>query len=112
MDRLAATGVSVLILVVASPGIAADFAARCSAPGVVRCVGLDTLASVTGRTDTSSVDPAPYGLLTDGLVAPTIDTSVFASGGGSLKFTIPSNSGSSFGSYWTNFSDDFSVQFG
>ena len=43
----------------------------------------------------------------------TRDTSVKASGDSSLKFTIPSNSGSdSSGSYFTNFSSDLSVQFG
>jgi hypothetical protein len=41
-----------------------------------------------------------------------LDTSTKASGNSSLKFTIPSNIGSNMGSYWTNFSDDLSVQFG
>lgn len=88
-----------------------DFAQRCSQPGVVRCVGFDTLESVTGRTDYAG-DPAPFGLLDDGPVAPAVDAGQRASGGGSLMFTIPSMSGSSFGSYFLNFSDDFSVQFG
>ena len=42
-----------------------------------------------------------------------MDTAVKASGNGSLKFTIPSNSGSdTSGTYFTNFSSDLSVQFG
>jgi hypothetical protein len=43
----------------------------------------------------------------------TMDTAIKASGNGSLKFTIPSNSGSdTSGAYFTNFSTDLSVQFG
>jgi hypothetical protein len=43
----------------------------------------------------------------------TMDTAIKASGNGSLKFTIPSNSGSdTSGTYFTNFSSDLSVQFG
>jgi hypothetical protein len=42
-----------------------------------------------------------------------MDTTVKASGNGSLRFRIPSNSGSdSSGTYHTNFSSDLSVQFG
>lgn len=42
-----------------------------------------------------------------------IDMAVKASGRGSLKFTIPAKAGSdTSGSYWTNFADDLSVQFG
>ena len=42
----------------------------------------------------------------------TRDTSIKASGDSSLRFTIPSNSGSdSSGTYFTNFSKDLSVQF-
>ena len=42
----------------------------------------------------------------------TRDTSVKASGNSSLRFTIPSNSGSdTSGAYFTNFSKDLSVQF-
>jgi hypothetical protein len=40
-------------------------------------------------------------------------TDVKGSGAGSLRFEIPSNSGSdTSGSFWLNFSDDLSVQFG
>lgn len=87
-----------------------DFAARCAATGVVKCVGFDDAATIQGPTDYTG-DPAPFGLVDDGDVTPRIDGAA-ASGGGSLLFTIPSNSGSSFGAYFTNFSDDFSVQFG
>jgi hypothetical protein len=44
--------------------------------------------------------------------APELDPAAKASGASSIKFTIGSNSGSdSSGSYFTNFSDDLSVQF-
>jgi hypothetical protein len=42
-----------------------------------------------------------------------MDAAVKASGSGSLRFTIPSNTGSdTSGAYFTNFSSDLSVQFG
>ena len=84
-----------------------DFAARCSAAGVVRCVSFDSDADISGRWGANS------GITVGTGAAPTIDAGVRASGGGSLKFTIPSNSGSdSSGSYFANFSNDLSVQFG
>lgn len=88
-----------------------DFAERCAAPGVVKCVGFDAPQELAGPVDYVTT-PAPSGVLADGPVPPMIDTSTAASGAGSLMFTIPSSSGSSFGAYWTNFSDDFSLQFG
>lgn len=76
---------------------------------MVKCVGFDTA---------SDAPVAAYGAnfgvtsAVDG-TTPQIDTSVSASGGGSLKFTIPSNSpANTSGSYFTNFSRDLSVQFG
>ncbi len=92
---------------VPSPPIASDFQARCSAPGVVKCVGFDQAADVAGRY------PAPVGLLPSNAGSfPQLDTSVKASGNSSLKFTIPPMSSSdAAGSYFANFSNDFSVQF-
>lgn len=83
-----------------------DFAARCGAPGVVKCVGFDSLADISGGGN-FGVAPNQSG------VKPAIDTAVKASGSGSLMFTIPSNSGAdSSGIYWTNFSPDLLTQFG
>jgi hypothetical protein len=83
-----------------------DFQSRCSSPGVVRCVGFDSPNEIAGSYGDNSGTFA-------GAAKPTIDTEEKASGGGSLKFTIPSNSGSdTSGSYFTNFSRDLSVQFG
>ncbi len=80
----------------------ADFRARCHAPGVVRCVGFDSRSDIAGHTDPDA----------SGVYSPEIDTSVSASGRGSLKFTVPAFSkANSSGQYWTNFSDDLSVQF-
>ncbi len=86
----------------------ADFQTRCSAPGVVKCVGFDSPADITGTYG----DPSGILLGEPGAVPPAIDPSMKASGVGSLKFTIPANVGSDPGSYFTNFSGDLSVQFG
>jgi hypothetical protein len=85
-----------------------DFQSRCKAVGVLRCVGFDSVADISGRWGSN-----PTGILPGSLTTPTIDTSTRASGNGSLLFTVPSNSGdNSSGSYFANFSDDLSVLFG
>jgi hypothetical protein len=91
---------------VSAPVRADSFAQRCAASGVIRCVAFDSAAELAGEYgDNTGVVP--------GQLAPTIDTSTKASGTGSLAFLIPSNSGSSAsGSYFANFSNDLSVQFG
>src|SRR2546425_13001737 len=83
-----------------------DFAQRCSAPGVVKCVGFDSPSDIAGGYgDNSGIFPGEK-------AAPKLDTSVKASGNSSLVFTILSNTGSdASGSYFTNFSADLSVQF-
>ncbi|MGE5522225.1 MAG: hypothetical protein ACM3SS_00810 [Rhodospirillaceae bacterium] len=73
---------------------------------MVKCVGFDSATDIDGR------DGARAGI-TIGAAAPELDASLRASGNSSLKFTIPSNSGpDTSGSYFTNFADDLSVQFG
>jgi hypothetical protein len=70
----------------------ADFARRCSEPKVVRCIGFDSPDEIAGF-----IDPGSAGL-------PTVDTSIRASGAGSLKFTVPSLSApNSSGAFSTNF---------
>jgi hypothetical protein len=90
----------------AAPIGTGDFDARCAAAGVLRCVGFDDDADI-GRT---------WGAISgtlSGAATPELDVAEKASGRSSLRFTIPSNSGSdTSGSYWINFSDDLSVQFG
>jgi Bacterial Ig domain len=101
-----ATSVGVAITVSNRSG-GSSFAARCSAPGVVRCIGFDVPADIAGvygdNKGTTPGDPnAPI----------TIDTTTFASGGGSLKFVIPSQSGEgASGAFFTNFSTDLNTQF-
>lgn len=104
---LKALGTTTVLLVAASQASAAgSFAERCAAPGVVRCVGFESSTELQGQYGDNS------GLLV-GTVAAVIDNSVVASGSGSLKFTIPSNSGAgASGAYFTNFSSDLSTQFG
>jgi len=84
-----------------------SFQARCSASGVVRCIGFDVPADIAGvYGDNKGITPGAPGN------DPVIDTAVFASGGGSLKFTIPSQSGEGdSGAFFTNFSTDLNTQF-
>ena len=88
------------------PTVGTDFQTRCSAPGVIRCVGFDQPSDIVGTWgDNSGILP--------GNSTPVLDSTVKASGDSSIKFTIPSNSGAnSSGSYFTNFSDNLSTQFG
>jgi hypothetical protein len=85
-------------------GVALTFEERCAQPGVVKCFGFDSQ---------EQADPfiyPPWGLTTK---RARIVTDVKASGSGSLRFEIPSNTGSdTSGSFWQNFSDDLSIQFG
>ncbi len=57
----------------------ADFATRCAGPGVVQCFGFDSQAEI-----------APH--IACGAACPEWDPSVTASGGGSLRMTVPSRS--------------------
>lgn len=81
-----------------------DFAARCAMPGVVRCYGFD-----------DPVDAVQYirpGDLT-GESRTRVVSDLKASGAGSLRFTVPSQSGEgSSGSFSINFSPDLSFQVG
>lgn len=91
----------VVVPPVVTPPVAGDFATRCAAPGVIKCVGFDAAADLSGGTN--------FGILP----GPVIDTSVKASGASSIKFTVPSNSGAgASGLYYTNFSADLLTQFG
>jgi len=79
------------------PPVAGNFSARCASPGVVNCFGLDTVAEVM-----------PY----TGNLTQTVDNAVKASGAGSLKFTIASESTAGAAGYYArNFSDDRLTQF-
>jgi hypothetical protein len=94
-----------------------DFATRCAQPGVVKCVGFDDVSDFSnGNGGTSGAYGQNSGIFppsgTSDYSRATRDTSVKASGNSALRFTIPANSGSdSSGSYFTNFSNDLSVQF-
>lgn len=94
-----------------------DFQTRCAQPGVVKCVGFDDTADFnTGSGGTNGAYGQNSGIIppwgTSDYTRATRDTSVSASGGSSLKFTVPSvSSADSSGSYFTNFSKDLSVQF-
>ena len=80
------------------------FEQRCAQPAVVKCFGFDA----PEKTD-RFIFP-PYGTT---VKRARVVTDVKASGAGSLRFEIPSNTGSdTSGSFWQNFSDDLSIQFG
>jgi hypothetical protein len=85
---------------------------------VIRCVGFDSAADFsTGKGGANGAYGSASGIIppsgTSDYARATMDTTVKASGNGSLRFTIPSNSGpDTSGTYFTNFSDDLSVQFG
>ena len=84
-----------------------DFQTLCSAPGVIKCVGFDS------ATDIAGTDGNPSGIEPGSQTTPQIDSTVSASGAGSLMFTIPSGAAAgSSGAYFTNFSNDLSTQFG
>jgi hypothetical protein len=83
--------------------ITQDFLGRCQTPGVIRCVGFDSPAEV---------DPHVFPPWGTSQKLGMVDTSIKASGTGSLRFEIPSNSGAdTSGSFWLNFADDLSSQF-
>ncbi len=102
---------SFILTVSASGGVpppvgSASFQTRCSQGGVIKCVGFDSQSDITGTYGDI------HGTL-PGNSTPVLDSTVKASGNSSIKFTIPSNSGAnSSGSYFTNFSDTLTTQFG
>lgn len=85
-----------------------DFDARKSAPGVVRWFDFDTAAQL-GTVDR----PGNFGILSGTSAAPVLDSIVKASGTGSLRMDVPSQSGPNAGGTWyANFSPDLLTQFG
>lgn len=116
-----------------APG-AASFEERCNASGVVFCDPLDTegpwgvdasgirrlmpnsdgttgIPTATWWRDWRGVQQDSAG--TRGMVLPRLDTTVKASGSGSLKMDFPGlTSAGGGGIFTTNFSDDLSQQFG
>jgi hypothetical protein len=95
----AAIGVNVSNTVAAS-----DFQKRCQSAGVLRCWDFDDPAA----TDAHVIPP--FGsTVKQGQVV----TDVVSSGTGSLRFTVPSQTGAdTSGSFSLDFADDFSQQFG
>ncbi len=95
-----------------------SFTERCAQTGVIKCVGFDSQADFNvGGGGTGGAYGQNSGILppwgTTDFTRAAMDTAVKASGTGSLKFTIPSNSGAdTSGSWFTNFSNDLTVQFG
>ncbi len=82
----------------------ADFESRCQAPGVIRCLGFDSQ---------QEIDPhilPPWG---ETVKRARVVTDIKTSGAGSLRFEVPPNTGAdTSGSFWLNFANGFSAQFG
>ena len=84
---------------------------------MVKCVGFDDAADFNiGSGGTGGAYGQNAGILppwgTSDYTRATRDTGLKASGNSSLRFTIPTNTGSdTSGTYFTNFSKDLSVQF-
>jgi hypothetical protein len=88
-------------------GGGSDFATRCAAAGVLRCIGFDNATDIA-----NTVFGAISGINTQGTAIPTLDSTVKASGNSSLKLTVPSlSSANSSGHYWINFSDNLLTQY-
>lgn len=86
------------------PDADADWLRRSTAPGVVRAFNFDTEAEVTTYRYPDTAGRYVY---------TTWDTQQKASGNGSLRFEIPSNSpADTSGSWRINFADDLQTQFG
>jgi hypothetical protein len=60
-----------------------DFAARCAAPGVLVCNGLNQASDLVAVPPGTGMEPA-----NDGTIQGAIDTATKVSGGGSLKFIL------------------------
>jgi hypothetical protein len=91
------------------PPADADFASRCSDPNVVRCYGFDDPVDLAPRM----YDPSGGPQQCTNSRCWQVDSGLKASGPGSLRFEIPSNTpADTSGSFWLNFRDDLSVQFG
>src|SRR5262245_4406150 len=89
-----------------------DFATRCAQPGVVRCFGFDSDVE-TPVTPNSNGWPNNFGVTPGSSTTATRDTTIKASGASSLRFTVPSNSGSNAGgNFYANFSPDLQTTFG
>jgi hypothetical protein len=74
-----------------------DFAIRCAAAGVIKCVGFDAAGDIAGGYGANS---GSY----SGTSIPVLDNAIRASGNSSILFTIPSNSGANTsGGCWANF---------
>lgn len=90
-----------------TPRPASDFDTRKAAPGVIRWFDFDTTAQLGGGYS------ANFGTLPGSRTSAVIDTTVSASGAGSMRFDVPSLSNdNAAGTWWANFSPDLLTQFG
>src|SRR5215831_5273586 len=79
-----------------TPTLPEDFETRCHDPGVLVCQGFDSSeVAEPAKWPGAGLYPAE-----DGSIPGIIDSTVKASGNGSLRFEIPSRSGSNGAGYW------------
>lgn len=103
----AAAALCLALVLISSVAIARtptqDFKIRSSGPGVIRAFGFDSQ---------TQIKPHLYRAW-NGTLKGTVDTKIKASGAGSLRFAIPTNSPANCSGYFgLNFAKDFSKQFG
>jgi hypothetical protein len=81
-----------------------DFQSRCQSLGVIRCWTFDDPSATDAHVFPPSGSTTKLG---------QVVSDVVADGAGALRFTVPSQSGAdTSGSFWLDFADDFSKQFG
>jgi hypothetical protein len=107
------TSSSISVAVSNAGGGGSDFTTRCNAAIAAggRCIGFDSSSEIanTAWGSNTGLDLGFNG----GKPPPIIDTSIKASGAGSLMFTISSQSpANGAGAYWANFSSDLSTRYG
>ncbi len=89
-----------------------DFAARCAAPGVLRCMGFDDPADLfIGNGGGQGAWGYNYGFsFSNGDYSDvSIDTGTKSNGASALRFQIPGNKGNNGGAYFLNFTNPAST---
>jgi chitodextrinase len=92
-DAAGNSTVSAAVSVTTNNAVAANtFQQRCAAAGVIKCVGFDALTDITPFISADG----------NGVIQASLDTTISASGGGSLKFVIPATSGQNSSGSWSD----------
>ncbi|HWR15569.1 MAG TPA: putative Ig domain-containing protein [Terriglobales bacterium] len=94
---------TVMVATAPPPSGSTAFDIKCSDPNVVNCINFDSPFTSTRE----------FGIDAASTTKAVIDTSVYSSGSGSLRFDIPSDANANTsGSFHADFTSDLSTQFG